>query len=624
MSNWKKGTQLNDGQYVIESILLRDGYGLFYRAKDTLNDRLVTINTTKIAEYQTTNLQQLQDRLIQQAQQIADNCQNSYIIQLKPEVFWDEDHIYMVMDYPDGEDLATYLDNNGQIPAEEVLNIITKIASALNLLHQSKVLHQDIKPQNIIIDSQTQNPVLINYGMAIKLFTITSRKNANNINDCFLPPEKFNEKKKLGIGSDVYSIAATAYTLATGQLPTSAYLRVKQQLPLIPPQQLNPSLSDRFNQAIIKGMDLDLKQRPQYLKDWLDLFKEKQKLSQSQYETLDDLPTDISDIPPENLAIFNAIVNNDETIVQRVSSNVAPPTITNREKNYPNIEKYTFETIEIEEKKGFFSLFPKQKKKTNTSEGQFFVEYLGTGVNLEMIFIPAGTMMMGGNKNEKGKDKNENPQHLVNLKSFYISKYPITQKQWRIVSRFPKITRNLKQKPSFFRGDNLPVERISWLDTQEFSKRISKYSGRTYRLPTESEWEYACRGNTTTAFFFGETMTPEFANYDQSSNTRNNQQNLKTNTKKTTSVDNYYPNPFGIYDCHGNVWEWCEDNYVDNYLSHPIDGSAYYAPNDNPERVVRGGSWSLPAYYSRSSRRNGYITDSTYNFIGMRIVCVLD
>lgn len=645
MSNWKKGTQLNNDQYVIESILLRSGYGLFYRAKDTKIDQLVTINATKIFWRGKSNAQQLEKKLIQQAEDIAKKCHSPYIVTLKPTVFLEKDQAYMVMNYPQGIDLGSYIDQNGALPSDEALNIVIRIASAVNLLHKNKAVHQDIKPQNIVIDSETQNPVLINYGMAIRLFALSSRKNFQNLNDCFIPPEKLQENPQLSIGSDIYSLAATLYTLATGKIPVSANLRMYQNASLPTPKEMNPRLSKVFSDAVMKGLELERTQRPHHLKDWLDLFNQE---DDSFLSVINDIPTSLDDVSTGSLKILDAIVSNDEgysestnnesndedsstpilvndeTIVQTAKRNIAPPTITKRETNYPDIEKFTFETVKLQQEKKLFGLISKQEKNLITSEGQFFLEYLGDGVNLEMVFIPEGTFMMGGNKHEKGREKNENPQHSVTLKSFYMSKYPITQIQWRVVSRFPKCNRNIKPKPSFFNGRNCPVERISWLDAQEFCKRLSKYTTRNYRLPTESEWEYACRGNSETIFSFGDLITPELANYDSQTEQNRKSKNAKMETKKTTPVDNFYPNAFGLYDCHGNVWEWCEDHYTNSYACHPRDGSAYYDPTNNPERVVRGGSWSLPATYCRSAKRNSYIADSTYNFIGMRVVCVLD
>ncbi|MGI0479538.1 bifunctional serine/threonine-protein kinase/formylglycine-generating enzyme family protein [Geminocystis sp. CENA526] len=609
MSNWKKGLKLNNGQYVIESILLRSGTGFYYRAKDTTNSQLVTIKAIDIFWASREDKTDFEQKLIKQAQMVASKCSNPYIVKLYPQVFLEDNRAYMVMDYLDGVDLATYLDRNGKFSPDSALKLVTKIATALNVIHQNKCIHQDIKPQNIIFDEVTEDPILTDYGLAVKLFALAPRKPQNM--DCFSPPESSNNNN-IKPATDIYSLTAILYVLVTGQLPTPANFRTYKDL--IPPQQFTPELSDRFNQGIIKGMELDIEKRPQNLRDWFQLFKE--STNNNPPNTVQKTPISTAE---SRQKILDAVVDNDETIVQKVSPINAPPTIIKPKTNYPNIETFEFETISIETEKKLFGLMSSVKKNPITKSGQFFVEYLGEGVNLDMVFIPAGSFMMGSNNNEDGRDKDESPLHLVNLNSFYISKYPITQLQWRTVSSFPKATRPVKTNPSAFKGDNLPVEKVSWLDAQEFCKRLSKYTNRTYRLPTESEWEYACRGNTKSAFFFGDSIVPDIANYDS----RNDHKKGKYD-KKTSPVDSFYPNPFGLYDVHGNVWEWCEDHYANNYIHKPKDGSAYHAPMSNQPRVVRGGSWSLSSQYCRSAKRSSYAADSNYNFVGFRVVCVID
>ena len=289
---------------------------------------------------------------------------------------------------------------------------------------------------------------------------------------------------------------------------------------------------------------------------------------------------------------------------------------------YPNIDTFDFETLIIKQKKGILSLINNVEKQIITKKSKFFVEYLGEGINLDMNFIPAGTFMMGSSNNELKRAKDENPQHRVKLSSFYMSKYPITQSQWRTVASFDQVKRPIKVNPSFFKGDNLPVERVSWLDAQEFCQRLTKYTKRKYRLPTESEWEYACRGGTTTPFFFGDIITNDFANYDGRASYK-----IKATgkyEKKTSPVGSFCPNPFGLYDLHGNIWEWCEDHYSPTYTHKPKDGSAFYSTMMNQPRVVRGGSWSLPPSYCRSAKRTSYSADSNYNFLGFRVLCVLE
>ncbi|MFM6344859.1 MAG: formylglycine-generating enzyme family protein, partial [Dolichospermum sp.] len=143
-----------------------------------------------------------------------------------------------------------------------------------------------------------------------------------------------------------------------------------------------------------------------------------------------------------------------------------------------------------------------------------FIENLSDGIQLEMVAIPGGTFMMGSPENEEGSTDDERPQHQVTIKPFCFGKYPITQAQWQAVAKLPQVNKELKPDPSRFKGANRPVEKVSWHDAVEFCARLSNYTKRPYRLPSEAEWEYACRAGTTTPFHFGDTITTELANYD--------------------------------------------------------------------------------------------------------------
>jgi Uncharacterized conserved protein len=139
---------------------------------------------------------------------------------------------------------------------------------------------------------------------------------------------------------------------------------------------------------------------------------------------------------------------------------------------------------------------------------------LGDLITLEMIYIPSGTYMMGSPQGELERFADEGPQHEVTLERFWMSKYPVTQAQWRAVASLPQVERELNPEPSNFRGENRPVERVNWYEAMEFCARLSAHSQRQYTLPSEAQWEYACRAGTTTAFHFGDTITPRKANYD--------------------------------------------------------------------------------------------------------------
>ena len=172
-------------------------------------------------------------------------------------------------------------------------------------------------------------------------------------------------------------------------------------------------------------------------------------------------------------------------------------------------------------------------------------------LSLEMVYIPGGTFEMGSPDNEPERFSSEGPQRLVAVPSFLMSRYPITQAQWRFVAALERVERNLKPNPSWFKGDNRPVENVSWYDAVEFCARLSRLTQQEYRLPTEAEWEYACRADTTTPFHFGKTLTPEVANYDGNSTYDNGPKGK--NRKETTPVDHFgVANAFGLCDMHGN------------------------------------------------------------------------
>lgn len=238
--------------------------------------------------------------------------------------------------------------------------------------------------------------------------------------------------------------------------------------------------------------------------------------------------------------------------------------------------------------------------------------------NLELVEIPAGTFLMGSPEDEGYKEEEEVPQHEVTIPTFFMGKYPVTQAQWRVVAELPLVNRELDPDPSYFKGDRRPVELVSWYDAVEFCNRLSAQTGREYRLPTEAEWEYACRAGTQTPFHFGETITTDLANYN--GNPYNNESRGEYR-KETTPVGHFgIANAFGLYDMHGNVWEWCLDHWHENYKEAPIDGSAWLSDYEREDRVLRGGSWSYSPWECRSaSRYYSFPNDKSVHF-GFRVV----
>jgi formylglycine-generating enzyme required for sulfatase activity len=255
-------------------------------------------------------------------------------------------------------------------------------------------------------------------------------------------------------------------------------------------------------------------------------------------------------------------------------------------------------------------------------ERQQFVEDLGNGISLEMLAIPEGSFVMGSPDGEKERSSSEGPQHTVTLSSFFLGKCPVTQAQWRIVAALPQVNRELDPDPSRFKGETRPVECISWLDAIEFCDRLSQYTGKQYRLPSEAEWEYACRAGTTTPFHFGETITTDLANYNGDYTYGDGPKGVYR--QETTPVGSFgVANAFGLYDMHGNVWEWCMDHWHENYEDAPIDGSAWIDPSasENASRLLRGGSWGSDPRYCRSAFRGRNNAGYRYDDDGFRVAC---
>ncbi|MBN2527603.1 MAG: formylglycine-generating enzyme family protein [Deltaproteobacteria bacterium] len=213
-----------------------------------------------------------------------------------------------------------------------------------------------------------------------------------------------------------------------------------------------------------------------------------------------------------------------------------------------------------------------------------------------MVKIPSGTFQMGG----EGSD-NEQPIHEVKVPEFWMLSTPVTQAQWQAV---------MGTDPSTFKGPERPVENVSWNDAKKFCDKLSAHTRETYRLSSEAEWEYACRAGSNDRYCFGndENILGDYAWYD------------KNSKGETHPVAQKEPNNFNLYDMHGNVWEWCEDTWHDNYKDAPRDGSAWVS-EDEPGRVVRGASWdSSNPRDLRSSSRVRYGADSGSLFIGFRCV----
>jgi formylglycine-generating enzyme required for sulfatase activity/tRNA A-37 threonylcarbamoyl transferase component Bud32 len=566
MAYFTPGQLLKKGQYKIIDTLGQGGFGITYLAQDHKRKKQVAIKSLNVSflkqryrdKYGNTEgfgefLAAEQDKFNTEAMVLA-TFDHPHIVKVYPELFQENGLSCMVMEYVKGKNLEQYLYANGVFSESAGLEIIKGIGEALGYIHDRNYLHRDIKPANILLREEDNKAILIDFGLAreVNFAELMSLTNAKT--PVFAPPEQFENRSNFTPALDIYALAATLYVIIAVHEPPfiplpSPYLNAKimldMKMAIEPPQKYNSQISQKVNDAILKGMELDYQNRPQSITEW---FKYLGIQSQNNH-----------------------------------------------------LKTFTFEVVTTNAKG---SIINKRNHSAN-----YFVEDLGNGVKLEMVEIPAGTFYMGSPENEAGRWDDESPQHQVNVPSFFIGKYPLTQAQYQAI---------MGNNPAYFKGANRPVECVSWDDGVAFCQKLSQKTGKNYKLPSEAQWEYACRAGTTTPFYFGESITPDLVNYHGRYPYADAPKGQYR--EQTTDVGTFPPNAFGLYDMHGNVWEWCEDDWQEKYINTPINGSALI--NQSVYKLLRGGSWYILSADCRSARRNNLnLDDKDYYTLGFRVIC---
>jgi formylglycine-generating enzyme required for sulfatase activity/tRNA A-37 threonylcarbamoyl transferase component Bud32 len=562
MQSWTPGKTLDNGRFIIEKPIGGGGYGITYRAKDNNSGNLVVIKTLNAKRQAEIDFPQQQVKFVNEALRLA-RCSHPHIVQVY-EVIEEGGLWGMVMEHIDGDDLAVYLEKQGKPLSEtEALRYVQQVGQALEYVHGKGFLHRDVKPNNILLRRSTKEAVLIDFGLT-REFTVGKTGSMTSANtEGYAPVEQYERRGNFGAYTDVYALAATLYSLLTEEVPIPAQFRKHAQLP--PPQKINSKISDRVNHAILKGMEMEPTDRSQTVGEWLAM-----------------------------LSLQNPSLNSSTPLPEKWVVGLGVPFPTRRfEFKYAKIDK----SLKITHHPG---------------QGEFFAEDLGNGVVLEMVAIPGGTFLMGSPESEKERSSYESPQHKVTIQPFFMGKFTITQEQYQAV---------MGKNPAHFPGKKRPVEYVSWDDAVEFCAMLSNKTGKKYQLPSEAQWEYACRAGTTTPFHFGETITTDLVNYD--GNYPYGSAPKGKYREQTTDVGSFPANAFGLYDMHGNVWEWCQDEWHKNYDNAPSDGSAWLNENDN-QKLLRGGSWYDNPGYCRGAIRNyGYSRDVRDVNFGFRVVLSL-
>lgn len=527
----------------------------------------------------------------------------------------------------------------GEADEKTIWRFIRDVASGLNYLHKNNVIHQDIKPDNVLINSQGDF-VITDFGISYKIRTTMrkqSKRTENSGTVAYMGPERFKSDPQLITASDVWSLGASIYELATGDLPFNGLGGGM----MLSGAEL-PNLPSKFSEDLNRVMRLCLSKEPwdRPLSETLvkiAIAKLKGDSINTYLPKTENKRTTNTNTQPQNTD-NNSVKNNNQTTTRFANNQKTTPYSNSRNANYrsqqtsarvekaANIGNYDNNNNKTKKTLGFVAAFvvlalviglivklsggnggtesaTEQITETqNNTVAEKYETFTVNGVSFTMVFVEGGTFTMGATS-EQGSDADddEKPTHRVTLSDYYIGETEVTQALWKAV---------MGNNPSYFEGDNLPVEKVSYEDVKTFITKLNGKTGKKFRLPTEAEWEYAARGgNKSKGYkYSGSNNIDDVAWYDDNSN-------LRTHPVKTKQ-----PNELGIYDMNGNVWEWCSDwygGYSSNAQTNP------QGPSSGSYRVIRGGSWFGSARYCRASYRYHDNLSDLGNTLGFRLALAL-
>jgi eukaryotic-like serine/threonine-protein kinase len=534
--------------------------------------------------------------------------------------FEEEDEFYLVQEYIDGQTLSQELVGT-RLSTSATIKILFDILTALSIVHAENMIHRDLKPDNIIRRSSDRALVLIDFGAVkeVRQSTLATLKPKTLPSIGFGTEGYMPSEQAMGFpkpASDIYAVGAIGIECLTGREPHQLFDEETldfnwQHLYRVSDPRLDPSIG-----VLVEILNKMLRQR------YLDRYVNAQAALQDidRLMTPDRLSKSVQIVssrgvvaPLDRAAFLKLLALGGfgaigsfavSQIVKQIEHQKAPQVIHFGSMTQPTTIE--FNSVKLNDSGDIID--------TPRGRAQIFQEELGRDIFLTMVKIPAGRFLMGSPPGEPARTVKEQPQHQVSISEFYLGQTLVTQAQWAAI--FPD-----RQNGSI--DNNLvPVHSINWLDAIDFCDRLSQKTGHNYRLPTESEWEYACRANTTTPFAYGDTITPSVVNYN--GNCPYGQAPKGEFRQQVTPVAKFPPNLFGLYDMHGNLWEWCLDEWFDDYRNSPSDGSAMGNLNlkdDRLFRVVRGGSWFSHAQICRTANRTGLFAAFRHSFYGMRVVC---
>ena len=598
MQHLQPNVTLQNGKYRIVSTLGQGGFGITYLAIQSGLERRVAVKEFFMKEYcerdKTSNrvtpgteggreqVTRFREKFLKEARTIA-QMNHPNIVRII-DVFEENNTAYYVMEYAKNGSLADKVNRDGCLSEPVATRYILQLAEALSYIHHRKMNHLDVKPANILLDEK-DNVVLIDFGISKQYDAVTGDQTSSTpvgISEGYAPME---QSKKGGVAvftpeTDIYSLGATFFTLLTGVKPPSASDVMEDGLPV--EKLRSKGVSSKTIAVISKAMESRKKDRMKSVEEFVEGLKDGRIKEPEK-------PKDVEKPKP---------INNDETRLKEGVVKPKPPKSPVPKPNPNPKPKRTWLWVVI----GVIVVVGTVLAVVLSPDTPNVRTYTVNGVSFDMVKVQGGTFNMGATR-EQGSDadSDEKPAHSVTLSSYYIGQTEVTQALWKAV---------MGSNPSHFKGDNLPVEEVSWDDCQEFVRKLNQLTGKNFRLPTEAEWEYAARGG-------GKSRGYKYSG----SNTLGDVAWYEDNSGSTTHpVATKQANELGLYDMSGNVDEWCQDGCRD-YTTIPQNNpkGPISTPNCAPNCATRGGSWEQDAWGCRVSVRESDDISWNWKDLGFRL-----
>jgi len=584
---------------------------------------------------------------------------------------------FIIMECLDGEDLDSLLAREGALALETVQELLAPVADALQYAwDKHKLVHRDIKPGNVFVTKKGEIK-LLDFGIAARARSSASsiglEAPANSGTAGYRAPEAGTHARQPGQALDVYAVAVMIYQMVEGRMPFDGLRSASHQPPM------PHSLTQRQWEVLQTGFAWDPDQRPPSVAALLAALRgalgptpaelaaqqaaargqEEQRLAklaarrkaEAEAAVAAQLVRDKQRREQEVAERAEAETAKRERkealrqqLLQRREADAEKARQAKDEQNRKALQAKAAAAYRSEQERARADLAarsqaegepeaPAQTSPVPDTEGVLRDRFLDGGASgPELVLIPTGRFQMGSTEPERrrameaGSQKawveRETPQHWVGIEQpLAMGRYPVTVGQWRQFVRAtgwqPQGEVNW-QAPGFRQTDEHPVVGVTWHDAQLYVQWLSGQTGQPYRLPSEAEWEYACRAGTKTAFSFGDEISTRLANYD--GNYTYNGSPKGEYRQGTSRAGELPPNPWGLFDMHGNVWEWVQDVVHDNYVGAPATGAAWEEGGDQSRRILRGGSWLYNPRYLRSALRNGFSATLSNDIVGFRVV----